>query len=183
MTRSTRARIDLNALRHNLAVSRQFAPHSRVMAVIKANGYGHGMTQVARALDTADAFAVATVDEAVILRQAGIEHPVLVLEGCFSNDDLDTVTKLNLQTVVHHFHQIELLENRACAEPCVVWLKVDTGMHRLGISPSQLQVATERLESCPGVAKPIRLMTHFANSRARAGAILKPWPLPPLKSQ
>ena len=164
MTRATRARIDLNALRNNLSISRQTAPESRVMAVIKANGYGHGLIQVARALENADAFAVATIDEAIWLRDTGIQHPIVVLEGCMSKDEFETAAKRNLQTVVHHQQQLDLLLEIESTEPMGVWLKIDTGMHRLGIAVSECTKAYTKLMLCDSVAKPIRVMTHFANA-------------------
>jgi len=110
------ATIDAGALRHNLNVVRQWAPKSRVMAVIKANAYGHGLVAVARALESADAFAVARVDEGLTLRAAGINTPTVLLEGVFDREQLDAAAGANFELVVHTAEQIELLRTAAAAE-------------------------------------------------------------------
>lgn len=170
MTRSAEARIDLSALRHNFQRVRQSAPTSRVLAVIKANAYGHGMLRVAQALDAADAFAVARLDEALVLRAAGIDKPIVLLEGFTTSDELAALAQHGLETVVHNEFQIALLEQNSTPKPIPVWLKIDTGMHRLGIAPDNTSAAWNRLQSCAAVAKPIRFMTHFANSDLRGDA-------------
>jgi len=170
MTRSAEARIDLSALRHNFQRVRQSAPTSRVLAVIKANAYGHGMLRVAQALADADAFAVARLDEALSLRSAGVEKPIVLLEGFTTADELAALAQHGLETVVHNDFQIALLEQTRTDKPIPVWLKIDTGMHRLGIAPDETGVAWNRLQACGAVAKPIRFMTHFANSDLRGDA-------------
>ena len=170
MTRSARARIDLSALRHNFQRVRQSAPASRVLAVIKANGYGHGMLRVAQALDAADAFAVARLDEALALRSAGIDKPIVLLEGFSDGNELLELARHGIETVVHHEFQIALLEQTRTDQSIPVWLKIDTGMHRLGIAPANAAAAWSRLRACGTVAKPIRFMTHFANSDLRGDA-------------
>jgi alanine racemase len=170
MTRSAEARIDLSALRHNFQRVRQSAPASRVLAVIKANAYGHGMLRVAQALDAADAFAVARLDEALSLRSAGVDKPIVLLEGFTAADELAALAQHNLETVVHNDVQIALLEQSNMHKPIPVWLKIDTGMHRLGIAPGDTAAAWSRLQACGAVAKPIRFMTHFANSDLRGDA-------------
>src|ERR1700736_1014125 len=122
------ATIDTGALRHNLQVVRQWAPRSRVMAVIKANAYGHGLVCVARALDSADAFAVARVDEGLTLRQAGIKAPTVLLEGVFDRDQLDAAAAAGFELVVHTPEQIQLLRQAPACMTFKVWLKLDTGM-------------------------------------------------------
>src|SRR6516162_7881015 len=126
------AAIDTGALRHNLTIIRRRAPKSRVMAVIKANAYGHGLIRVARALDTADAFAVARVDEALALREAGIRNSILLLEGVLNREQLDAAASADLQLVVHTPEQIELLRAAPAGVRFKVWLKLDSGMNRLG---------------------------------------------------
>lgn len=170
MTRSALARIDLSALRHNFQRVRQSAPTSRVLAVIKANGYGHGMVRVAQSLDDADAFAVARIDEALSLRAAGVKKPIVLLEGFSTADELVALMQFGLETVVHSDFQIELLERHRLHGAIPVWLKIDTGMHRLGIAPGNAAAAWSRLQACGAVAKPIRFMTHFANSDLRGDA-------------
>lgn len=157
------ALIDLAALRHNLNRARAAAPDSRVMAVVKANAYGHGMLRVARALDEADALAVARVGEGVILRQAGIQQPLVVMEGCFDGDELELAAANGLELVVHHPEQIRLLQQHRVSQPVQLWLKIDTGMHRLGILPEQAIEAYHQLAALPMVITPPRLMTHLAN--------------------
>jgi len=155
--------IDSSALRHNLAVVRRTAPGSRVMAVIKADGYGHGAERVARALADADAFAVACVSEAEALRTAGVRHPIVLLEGVFAADELSWAARHGCELVVHAPEQLTLLERADPGTPLPVWLKLDTGMHRLGFPPGDLAGVWRRLQSCPAVSG-VRLMTHLARA-------------------
>jgi alanine racemase len=163
MSRTACARVDLAALRHNLRQVKQFATDSRVLAVIKANGYGHGIVQVAQALSEADSFGVACLEEAVILREAGINKPILLLEGCFSANELAAAAHYQLDIVVHHQPQLEWLEAWQ-GTPFKVWLKVDTGMHRLGFLPAEAAGVIERLNACHAVTQPMVLMSHLANA-------------------
>lgn len=167
MTRAAEAVIDLHALHQNLRRVREAAPAARVMAVIKANGYGHGMLRAARALEQVDAFAVARIEEGVALRAAGIVQPITLLEGFLDAAELEAVCRHNLGVVVHHEAQVEILERAVLARPIEAWLKVDTGMHRLGFAPELAAAAWRRLHACPGVAAPLRLMTHLANADDR----------------
>ncbi|MDZ7662470.1 alanine racemase [Thiohalophilus sp.] len=165
MTRATRATLNLRALQHNLTIARRHAPDSKLMAIIKANGYGHGMIEVAQALNDADAFGVACLDEAIALREAGIPQPIVLLEGFVRADELRLIDGFQLQPVIHHPAQIDMLE--ASSGPALtVWLKVDTGMHRLGVTPEQVPAILTRLLSCPRVGA-VRLMTHLANADDR----------------
>ncbi|MEG3789067.1 alanine racemase [Lysobacter sp. CCNWLW3] len=164
MARPTSASIHTDALRHNLAQARARAPHSRVMAVVKADGYGHGLERVARALEGADAFGVAALSDADRLRAAGLSQPIVLLSGFDEADDLPQLRRLGVETVVHHLSQIEMLEQAAAGEPIRCWLKVDTGMHRLGFAPEQVREAHARLSALAGVADGIVLMNHFASS-------------------
>ncbi|MFO7604203.1 MAG: alanine racemase [Gammaproteobacteria bacterium] len=170
MPRVTRATIDLSALRHNFSIAQQRAPQARQMAVIKANAYGHGMIAVAKALPAADGLAVACVDEAVQLRDAGISQPLLILEGFYDAQELALCRRHRLTPVVHQTEQLELLESEA-GEPLPVWLKLDTGMHRLGFTAAQATSAWRRLSVCRSVAhEGLVLMTHFANADDRDDA-------------
>lgn len=166
MTRATRAQINLRAIAHNLQVARAAAPNSRHMAIIKANGYGHGLLAVARALREANAFGVATLEEAISLREGGVPQDIVLLEGFSSLDELHMLRAYHLQTVVHNETQIDMLE-AAMGKPVHVWLKIDTGMHRLGIAPTELPGLYARLQANERVATPIRMMTHFACADAR----------------
>lgn len=161
MTRATCAEINLVALKHNLQVSRNAATGARQMAIIKANGYGHGLVEVARALRDADAFGVATVDEAVNLREAGIYHPIVLLEGFTQEAELILVHAYDLECVIHHESQVDMLE-KTKYEKIKTWLKVDTGMNRLGFEPDETKKIYQRLQICQSVMGPVKLMTHLA---------------------
>lgn len=158
--------IDRSALRHNLSVVRTTAPTSKVLAVVKANAYGHGIVPVAQALSTADAFGVARLKEAMALREAGIDQPIVLLEGVFTHDDLDLVAKLKLELVVHSFAQVQALQSWLGKSPLPVWCKVDTGMNRLGFSTDEFALAWSQLMASPKV-KQLRVMTHLADADAR----------------
>jgi alanine racemase len=153
--------IDLAALQYNLMKVREHAPNSKVMAVVKANGYGHGLRHIAKSAQGADAFGVARIEEALQLRAAGIVKPILLLEGFYSANDLPILVTNNIQTVVHCIEQLEALEQAALETPVTVWLKIDSGMHRLGIRAEQYQNFVDRLHGCNNVAKPLRYMSHF----------------------
>jgi len=163
MARPTSATIHTDALRHNLAQIRQRA-NSRVMAVVKADGYGHGLERVARALGGADAFGVAALSDAERLRAAGISQPVLLLSGFDEPADIPRMRGLGVETAVHHVSQLEMLEQAEPGEPLRCWLKVDTGMHRLGFAPEAVRDAYARLRAMPQVVGDVRLMNHFASS-------------------
>lgn len=155
------AEIDLAALRHNLGVVRRLAGSSGVMAVVKSMAYGHGAVPVARALeDRADAFAVARLEEGLALREAGIELPIVVLEGPSRAEHLEQAWRAGLQLTIHHASQLSMLQDHA-DEPVDCWLKIDTGMHRLGFPVSQAGSLYRRLAAMPAVAS-LRLMTHLA---------------------
>ena len=162
MSFGARALIRLGALEHNLQVLRSAAPGARVMAVIKANAYGHGMVAVARHLDAADSFAVARLPEAQLLRASGITKPIVLLAGVASEEELRTAFSENFEPVVHDIGQVETLE-RAVGNGGVVWLKIDTGMNRLGFSPDEARQLIARIEVATAVHE-LRLMTHFASA-------------------
>ncbi len=164
MARPTSATIHTDALRHNLSQVRVRAPDSRVMAVVKADGYGHGLERVARALSGADAFGVAALSDAERLRAAGLSQPIVLLSGFDEADDLPQLRRLNVQTVIHHATQLQMLEQAPPGEPIGCWLKLDTGMHRLGFAPEDVRGAYARLVAMPAVADDIVLMNHFASS-------------------
>jgi len=170
MTRAAHALIDISALRHNFTQVRKAAPASRIVAVVKADAYGHGAARVARALDEADAFAVARIEEGAQLRACGVEKPILALSGVSGDVELARAEELNLDLVVHHESQVALLARARLARPLGVWLKVNTGMHRLGFDPASLSDAWRRLESSASVASPMRLMTHLARADERGHA-------------
>ncbi len=160
--KAAKACIDLSALQYNLRRVKTQAPDSKVMAVVKANGYGHGLRHVAEHATEADAYGVARIEEALQLRASGIVKPILLLEGFYSAGDLPVLVTNNIQTVVHCEEQLIALEQAELETPVVVWLKIDSGMHRLGVRPEQFHDLVSRLKKCPNVAKPLRYMSHFA---------------------
>jgi alanine racemase len=159
-----RAIVDTAALRHNLARARALAPHSRIMAVVKANGYGHGLVPVARALAPADGFAVARLDEGLALRRAGLVNPILLLEGVFNPEQLESAAQQHFDLMVHSVEQLEMLEGRAGTEVIRAWIKLDTGMNRLGFRLEQFEGAYARLRRVANVAADPTLVTHLANA-------------------
>jgi alanine racemase len=164
MTRVAVAVINLDAVRHNLSKVRTCAPNAKVMAVIKADGYGHGLLRMAEALQDADAFAVARVDEGIRLREAGFNNRIAVLEGFTDAEELDATLHYQLDAVIHSLAQLETLESKTESGNCAVWLKLDTGMNRLGFKAKEFRSVYQRLSQCPLLKKPINLITHFANA-------------------
>lgn len=164
MSRLTRARINLDALGHNVAQARALAPQSALMAVLKANAYGHGLLPIAHELSNqVEAFAVSCLEEALPLRAAGLNHRIVLLEGFFQADEIPVFAAQRFDAVIHHPWQIEALEQAELPVPIDCWLKVDTGMGRLGFAPRDAPAAAERLRRCSHVGA-LRWMTHFANA-------------------
>jgi len=163
MSRPILAQVNLAALRSNLARVRERSPGAQVMAVVKANAYGHGLTRVLPALDGADGLALVELDAAIALRAAHYARRVLLLEGFFSPDELPEFSARRLATVVHHEQQVRMLETARLARPLEVFVKVNTGMNRLGIAPGAVGPLVERLSHCESVAV-LRLMMHFARA-------------------
>lgn len=164
MSRATSATIHTDALRHNLQSIRRRAPGSKVMAVVKADGYGHGLERVARALQGADAFGVAALSDAERLRAAGLSQRIVLLSGPDELDDLALLRRLQVDAVIHHPSQLALLDADPGGAPIRTWLKLDTGMHRLGFPAADAPEIHRRLSRMPGVAGDIVLMSHFARS-------------------
>ncbi|MCU1725505.1 alanine racemase [Pseudomonas sp. 7P_10.2_Bac1] len=161
--RPARALIDLQALRHNYQLAREVTG-AKALAVIKADAYGHGAVRCAQALEAeTDGFAVACIEEALELRAAGIRAPILLLEGFFEADELPLIVEHDFWCVVQSLWQLEAIEQAQLAKPIQVWLKVDTGMHRVGLHPSEYKSAYQRLQASDKVAK-IVLMSHFARA-------------------
>ena len=165
MTFGARAVIRLGALKHNLRVIRETAPGTRVMVVIKGNAYGHGMLAVAKVLADADSLAVARMSEARALREAGIDSPIVILEGVFASEELDMAIDAGFDVVVHCIEQFELLE-QLDAGRLTVWLKFDTGMNRLGFRVSDAEALINRARKCRAIGE-LRLMSHLANANDR----------------
>jgi len=164
MTRPAQVVINLSALRHNFSRVRSLAPHSKIMAIVKTDAYGHGLVRVARALVDADAFGVACMDEAMEMRVAGIVQPIILLEGLYSAEELSEINHLELDMVVHHEDQVRILEQSNSKTAAKIWLKIDSGMHRLGFDPVDVKKIWKRLKSCAAVDPDIRLMTHLADA-------------------
>ena len=161
--RPARALIDLQALRHNYRLARELSG-AKALAVIKADAYGHGAVRCAQALEVeADGFAVACIEEALELRAAGIRAPVLLLEGFFEASEFELINRHDLWCVVHSLWQLEAIEQASLSKPLQVWLKLDSGMHRVGLHPKDYQSAYQRLLATGKVCK-IVLMSHFARA-------------------
>jgi alanine racemase len=165
MARKCEALIDLDAVRSNFAYAGQLAPDSKNIAVIKADAYGHGAVAVARALrGVAPAFAVAIIDEALELRNAGISEPLLIMEGVDSPEELEAAVAQDVAIVVHSDLQLRQLERTKLPGPASVWLKVDTGMHRLGLPPNDVRDAVARLYASDNCDSAIVICTHLASA-------------------
>ncbi len=167
MTRPSRIVIDKQALNHNLQRVRELAPTSKIIATIKADAYGHGLVRVAQTLNDADAFGVACLEEAEELRSAGITNTILLLEGPHKAVDLPRILELQLDIVIHHESQLQMLEQASLNAPLQIWLKIDTGMHRLGIPVATVDASLKRLLNCPNVKSKPKLMTHFATANEK----------------
>lgn len=157
------ARIDSAALAHNLMVARQAAGSTRLVAVVKANGYGHGLARVGQALRAADGYAVLTLDEAAILRAQGLSHPIVLLEGFFHPDELPEIARRRLIPVIHRDDQIDALARARVEHRIDCFLKFDSGMHRLGFAAAPARAALQRLRALPQVGQ-VTLMSHFAHA-------------------
>ncbi len=167
--RAARVRIDRQALRHNLARVREAAPNSRVIAAVKADAYGHGLVTVAETLDQADGFAVARLEEGIALREAGIDRPIVVLQGVDTAQELAAAVAHDLQLCIHQEHQLALLELSPPGRPLDLWIKIDTGMHRLGFAPERARAVFEALNGASFLRAAPRLMTHLACADERDG--------------
>ena len=168
MPRPIRATISAAALAHNLAVARSHAAASRVWAVLKANAYGHGLMRAAQALQAADGFAILDFVDALRLRSAGIDKPILMLEGCFKPEDIPLLARHRLTPVIHNMEQVEMLEKAGVEGKIDVYLKVNSGMNRLGFTVDNLRLAWNALMAQAGVGS-VTLMTHFADADGDSG--------------
>ncbi len=159
----TKIQLDISALQHNFQRIRQIAPGKKILAMIKANAYGHGAIKIARGLIDADAFGVACINEAKQLRENGITQPIVLMQGLNSVDDLPIINSYQLQMVLHDWSQLAILEQQQLSQPLVIWIKLDTGMHRLGFPVTALNEIIERLQKIKYIKQPLRFMTHFAS--------------------
>lgn len=162
MTRGTELELRPQALIHNAKRARELSAGAHVFAMVKANGYGHGLQWVAATLaDHVDGFGVAVIEEAVALREAGVVAPIMLLEGCFDEGEWRLAQQLSLEVVVHRREQIEMCNAAHLHGPITVWLKLDTGMHRIGVPMEQAEACIKSLQESNDVMLS-GLMTHFA---------------------
>ena len=170
MARPLFAQINLAAMRENLARVRALAPGAQVLAVVKANAYGHGLLRVLPALDAADGLALVELDAAILLREQHYMRRILLLEGFFAEGELDEIAQRRLAIVVHDIEQVRMLEVATLSRPLEVFVKVNTGMNRLGFRPQDVAGICTRLAETPAVAA-LRLMTHFARADEDDGLV------------
>jgi len=162
MTLGPKLYIDSAALKHNLQRIKELAPKQAVLAMIKANAYGHGLWNIVSALDDVDALGVARLQDALILRARGMLQRIVVMNGFANEQELRACAQQNLEAVIHTPQQLEILQQGSLVQPINAWLKINTGMNRLGFPLNQAQDAYDFLQNSPNIKKPITLMTHFA---------------------
>ncbi|MEN0615916.1 catabolic alanine racemase DadX [Klebsiella indica] len=170
MSRPVKASIDLSALRQNLQIVRRAAPGSRLWAVVKANAYGHGLARVWGALSAAEGFAMLNLEEAILLRELGWKGPILMLEGFFHADELVLFDKYRLTTSVHSNWQIKALQQAKLHAPLDIYVKVNSGMNRLGFMPERLPIVWQQLRALDNVSD-MTLMSHFAEAEKAEGIV------------
>ncbi|HHF7346250.1 TPA: alanine racemase [Legionella feeleii] len=189
MTRPTRVQIDSTALIHNLNQVKHHAPNAKVIAMVKANAYGCGIPAVVPVLEgQVHAFGVACLEEAMAIRALGVRSDCVLFQGVFSADELYTVAAHHFQCVLHQPHQLQWLLATPLPSKIKVWVKVNTGMHRLGFPPDDIYEVMNALHNCPWVDDEIGLMTHLAcadepdhPSNQNQLRLYKELDLPPLK--
>ncbi len=168
MSYAPQALIDHDALRHNLRRVREAAPRSRVWAMLKADAYGHGLLRVAATLSQSDGYAVARIGEALRLREAGFAQPILVTGGGYTPGEVEQAARHRIDLSLHQAQQLDLIDGLSSRlPPLSVWVKVDTGMHRLGFNPAEVTSVVARLKRHPRISR-LSLMTHLANADDRA---------------
>lgn len=163
MGRTATAILSTENLLHNLKSLKEKAPHSKIISMVKANAYGHGLRSVSQRLQHhTDMLGVASIDEALALRKAGVNCPILLAEGVFEPSELLIASAEKFHVVFHDASQLEWLDKIACPQPILAWLKINTGMGRLGFGSDETQIIYQKLSHHPKIAKPIRIMSHFA---------------------
>jgi alanine racemase len=177
--RPIKALISIDAMAHNLRIARERADAAKVFAVVKANAYGHGLSRAVRGFSAADGFAVLTLEEAANLRMMGIRKPILLLEGVFGADEWGACSELDVWPVLHHQAQLDWLSQQPPARPLHVFLKFDSGMHRLGFPLASARAVIEQVRLHPSLSG-LTLMTHFAQADEAAGVA---WQLEPFLRQ
>jgi alanine racemase len=165
MARPTEALLSTDHLLHNIRWIQNKIGSSKIIAMVKANAYGHGIRSVSqRIADHVHMFGVASIDEAIVLRTCGIQTPIMLAEGVFDSGEWEIAAKYHCQVVIHTLEQIQWLEHLLCTHPIRVWLKINTGMNRLGFPPRDVPALYTRLSQNPRVEKPVGLVSHFASS-------------------
>ncbi|OGT65147.1 MAG: alanine racemase [Gammaproteobacteria bacterium RIFCSPHIGHO2_12_FULL_45_9] len=164
MSRGAIATIDVAALAHNVQCVRQWAPHAKILAMVKSNGYGHGFLRAVHGLSTVDAYGVACLEEALALREVGIDAPIVVMAGPQEMAEIVAFGEYQFSAVIHTGHQLAWLAQAQGVKPFPVWLKLDSGMHRLGFLPSEFAAARQRLTALSLVSGEIVYMTHLADA-------------------
>lgn len=162
MSRPFTVELNLSALRHNVKRIREIAPQAKILAMVKANAYGHGLVPIAQALDV-EGFGVSCSEEAVCLRQAGLTQRIVLMEGVFSSDELPLLTRYELDTVLHDQRQLSFLTQNPLPGRVNVWLKINTGMNRLGFSLKDFLAVLQKLRTCPWL-NIVCVMTHFSKA-------------------
>ena len=168
MSRPVLAQLDLQALKENLQIVRRAAPGSRVWSVVKANAYGHGIDRIWSALSATDGFALLNLEEAILLRERGWKGPILLLEGFFHPEDLPLLDKYRLTTSVHSNWQIKAIQDAKLHAPLDIYLKVNSGMNRLGFQPERVHTVWQQLRALKNVGE-MTLMAHFADAEKPDG--------------
>ena len=164
MSRPVAVELDLTALQHNVKRIREIAPQSKILAMVKANAYGHGLIPIARVLDSSvEGFGVSCSEEALYLRQAGIKQRIVLMEGLFSAAELPLLDQYQLDTVIHDQRQLDLLTQQKLPKPVNVWIKINTGMNRLGLSIQDFPEVLQRCQACVWI-EVICVMTHFSSA-------------------
>lgn len=163
MSRPACVCINIQALRHNLSLIKKISPGSLVLAMLKANAYGHGLLLVAKALTDCDAFGVASIEEGIMLRQEGVKNRILLMGGFFKPEELTEIVEFDFEMVIHRHDQLAALLENNVKKAITVWLKIDTGMHRLGFKPSEAKNVLDALQTSPAVNDVI-LMTHLSKA-------------------
>ncbi len=161
--------IDMPALRHNFQRVKALTAGRFVLAMLKANAYGHSIEHIAKALPLADAFGVAALAEGIQIREAGVKQPIVLMQGIMDEEELDLAQKHQFDLVIHQGFQIEILKRRQTETPLSVWLKINTGMNRLGFGPNEALPRYQELLGCASIKKPIGLMTHLAQADDLSG--------------
>lgn len=165
MYRPIKVTVDQSALLHNLSKIQHYAPGKKIVAMVKANAYGCGMSKIVPFLEgKVHAFGIASLDEALAIRRIGSQTPCILFEGVFGPAEYPVISEHRFACVVHQHHQLKWLLNNPVPQPIKIWIKVNTGMNRLGFSPDEVHEVISALNGCSWVDKELSLMTHFANA-------------------